>query len=633
VKAMKTVKLITLTLKNFKGVPLFEFNPDGKNATIRGQNRKGKTSIGDGFRDLLFGKNMKGETDFARQPLDERGQKIHHLETLEEAVITIDGMEVRLKRVFKETWLKKKGLLTGHTTDYWIDGVGVQKKRWDRWMSDLINEEIFKIVTLPGYFNSKNLKDKEDKNKAPWRVRRDILFNLPPDKVSDEDIINSDPKLVSLPEILGSRSVDDQKKALKASIKLTEARRDRIEPGIEELIKTIDLGFEAKNLPAIEAYIKHIDAKIEKVRDNTELAGYRKQLANAQVKLSEAQADIRVAAYDEEQKSAGKVFKLKSEIRGFNREIGESQIDIDTWGKTIKENEESMAGLRISFTQEAAKSPQYDEICPTCSQPLPKDQIEATRARFASLQAETLTDINQKGKELKADCDDHKILIRETTHSMNNSKQSVTGLEMNLKGLEKDSEVVAPKYPKHIEKLQSDILVLQSRIEAGPKSDTTELEAERREEQKKLAALDAAEKTKDRIEELKQEEKNLSATIEGMESQLSLMNRFIVTKAHALEDKINACFELVHWKLFNILVNGEVEECCIPMVDGSTELSNSEKINVGLDAIQTLSRHYNFWGPVWIDEAQGITAPMAIESQIFRLLVDKDCPHMEVEID
>ncbi|HEA65420.1 MAG TPA: hypothetical protein ENI07_01160, partial [Desulfobacterales bacterium] len=149
------IKLTKLTLKNFKAIRNFEFRPDGKNATIRGQNRKGKTSIGDGFRDLLFGKNMKGETDFARQPLDESGQKIHHLETLEEAVITMDGTEVELKKIFKEIWLKKKKLLTGHTTDYWVDGVPMQKKKWDSRMADLIDEEVFKIVTLPGYFCSK----------------------------------------------------------------------------------------------------------------------------------------------------------------------------------------------------------------------------------------------------------------------------------------------------------------------------------------------------------------------------------------------------------------------------------------------------------------------------------------------
>ena len=143
------IKLNTLTLENFKGIKLFTFAPEGKNATIRADNRKGKTSIADGFRDLLFGKNTKGETAFARQPLDVNGQKIHHLETLEEAVITMDGTAVELKKIFKETWLKKKKLLTGNTTKYWMDGRSVQKKKWDSRMSDFIDEEIFKIVTLP----------------------------------------------------------------------------------------------------------------------------------------------------------------------------------------------------------------------------------------------------------------------------------------------------------------------------------------------------------------------------------------------------------------------------------------------------------------------------------------------------
>ncbi|KKL06778.1 hypothetical protein LCGC14_2592620, partial [marine sediment metagenome] len=272
-------------------------------------------------------------------------------------------------------------------------------------------------------------------------------------------------------------------------------------------------------------------------------------------------------------------------------------------------------------------------ICAMCNQPLPKDQIVEARGKFNTLKALELKSINSDGRELKIQNEEHQAQIKETTHTMNNQKQMVIGLEMELKDLEKESEVVDAEIPEHIVKLAEEIVDIEKRIEAGPNSDTTELEIDRREEQKKLAALDAAEKTRERIEELKQEEKDLSTKIEDLENQLSLMNRFIVTKAHALEDEINAQFEFVHWKLFNVLVNGDPEECCIPMVDGSTELSNSEENNVGLDSIRVLSEHYNFWAPVWCDNAEGITKPIEIPSQTFRLIVDPKHQELFVEIE
>ena len=72
--------------------------------------------------------------------------------------LAIDEMMLDLKKIFKEKWTKKRGdatkTLTGHTTDHFIDGVPIQKKKWDSRLDDIIDEETFKLITLPGYFNS-----------------------------------------------------------------------------------------------------------------------------------------------------------------------------------------------------------------------------------------------------------------------------------------------------------------------------------------------------------------------------------------------------------------------------------------------------------------------------------------------
>ena len=624
------IKLNSLILENFKAITKFQFNPLGKDAEIRANNRKGKTSVADGFRDLLFGKNTKGETDFARQPLDKDGKKIHHLETLLEGIITIDGTNVRLKKVFKETWLKRKNILTGHTTDYWIDGNPVQKKKWDLRMADLIDEEVFKIVTLPEYFTSKNLKDKDCKTKPSWMVRREILFNLPSNKLTDEQVINSDPKLVGLPEILGGKSPDDHKAAVKESIKLAKKAQEQIEPGIKELLRTEP---EKKNRTATQAYIKHLDHQIEAKKDDRELAGLRKELANAEAELIEAQTAERKKGAAQEEEANEKARTLKRQIKDLKGRIEDFNSSMKDAHDSIKRKDKRMDDLRHQFTHLTAQESPHREICPTCSQSLPQDQINEARDRYANDMAEKLKAINGEGKALKEENNLGIESLHDTQIKIDGMKDDLKDAEDHLDLMETEGEVVDAEIPKHIGKLKTRVNALGDKIKDRPKTDTTALEAERREEQAKLGKLDAWDDTKARINELKQQEKDLGAKIEDLERQLSIMNTFVVTKAHALEAEINSCFEIVKWKLFNILMNGEVEECCVPMVNGSTELSNSEEINVGLDSIKTLSKHYNFWAPVWIDEAQSITAPLKIPSQTIKLIVDPKFKEMEVSCE
>ena len=77
-----------------------------------------------------------------------------------------------------------------------------------------------------------------------------------------------------------------------------------------------------------------------------------------------------------------------------------------------------------------------------------------------------------------------------------------------------------------------------------------------------------------------------------------------------LTAKINSKFRIARFRLFNEnIVNDGIAECCETMVDGVpfTDLNNAMRINVGLDIIRTLSQHYNFVAPIFIDNAESVT--------------------------
>ncbi|MFH1743771.1 MAG: ATP-binding protein, partial [bacterium] len=151
------MRLLGLYIQNFKGIKGFMFEPNGKNANLYGDNATGKTTIADAFSWLLFGKDSAGQAVFAIKPLDADNNEIHNLETSVEGKFEIQGKTVALRKVFKEKWTKPRGKakaeFSGHTTDHYVDGVPVTAGEYKQRVGEIGDEELFKILTDPSYFN------------------------------------------------------------------------------------------------------------------------------------------------------------------------------------------------------------------------------------------------------------------------------------------------------------------------------------------------------------------------------------------------------------------------------------------------------------------------------------------------
>jgi len=127
------IKLLKLSLKNFKGIK--EFDIKFANVTeIRGTNATGKTTIVDAFNWLVFGKDSKDRKDFNIKTLDESGNEFHGLEHSVIGILEVDGRTITLSRIYKEKWTKTRGQaekeLKGHTTEYQINEVPVSMKEY-----------------------------------------------------------------------------------------------------------------------------------------------------------------------------------------------------------------------------------------------------------------------------------------------------------------------------------------------------------------------------------------------------------------------------------------------------------------------------------------------------------------------
>ncbi len=129
-----------------------------------------------------------------------------------------------------------------------------------------------------------------------------------------------------------------------------------------------------------------------------------------------------------------------------------------------------------------------------------------------------------------------------------------------------------------------------------------------------------------KINELLAESKNLNGKMLELEEQEKLCEMYIKSKAELLELEVNSKFEFVRFKLFNTLLNGEVEDYCEILINGIpfSNANKADQINAGIDIINTLSKYYKISVPIFIDNRESINEILECDSQIINLIVSKD---------
>ena len=138
-----------------------------------------------------------------------------------------------------------------------------------------------------------------------------------------------------------------------------------------------------------------------------------------------------------------------------------------------------------------------------------------------------------------------------------------------------------------------------------------------------LAKADLADSTRQRIGELEQEEENARAELERIQELLFAMEDFQRFKAERLERSVNGMFRLAAFRLFREQTKGGLEERCDVLYRGVPYLglNNGARVNVGIDIINSLSRHYGVRVPLFVDNAEAVTRLEHCGGQTVRLAV------------
>ena len=83
----------------------------------------------------------------------------------------------------------------------------------------------------------------------------------------------------------------------------------------------------------------------------------------------------------------------------------------------------------------------------------------------------------------------------------------------------------------------------------------------------------------------------------------------------------------------DVLSSDEEAETCITLCDGVpfNDSNNAKRNFVGIDIINTLSKHYGWALPIVIDNREGIINIPKTESQVINLIVSKDDMVLRIE--
>lgn len=637
---MKSIILKTLILRNFKGIK--DLRVDFNRVTdISGDNAVGKTTIFDAFTWLLFDKNSLDAKDFEIKTLDKNNNVIHGLEHEVSALLNIDGVEKKLSKIYKEKWTKKRGeaekQLTGHTTDYYIDDVPVKKVEFQEAIGNIIDEKLFKLITNPLYFSTI----------LNWKDRRNVLLSIIGD-VDVMDVIKGNNTLKGFDALLGEKTVDDLKKTLAARKRKINQDIDSIPVRIDELDKSIlNLDFEAleSELKLKNEELKQVE---DKLYDSTKLGDV---VLEKQQKLFNLKNMLQSIEYKAESQANRpkkelealldeKTYELKDTLRKVST-LEERLVSIKFKKDLVKDQ---MDSLRNSWHEEKLRTLEFNEnefVCPTCKREFEADDIEAKKEslieQFNISKSRKLADINSLGVAKKDEFEDIEKQISNLETEVEETKVKASGLEKEVKDIKvkldnfKPSIVLGEEYKK----VSCEIADLE--VEINDNTSTKELISSLRREKSDLvdaidnikAKLTYREKNKatlERIEELKDEERKLAETLAKVEKEEFQCETFIKAKVKLMEDSINEKFKYVSFKLFNTLVNGAVEECCVATVNGVPfdSVNNAGKINAGIDIINTLCNHYDIECPVFVDNAESVNELLECKSQVIRLIVSKD---------
>lgn len=649
---MKKIILKSLALVNFKGVRDFSIAFNDGITTVCGDNGTGKTTLYDAYLWLLFGKDSTGRSDGANgfnvKTTGEDGKPIYRLEHSVTAVLEVDGKEIKLQRSLVEKWQKVNGTtdeVMKDETQYFINDVRTgTKKEYQAEISEIIPEDVFRMITNPYYFTSLSAE-----------TQKDMLLEMV-GNIDDEEVAATDPDFLALLDQINGTSLAKWAREIAAKKKACNDALATIPASIETAQKLMPESEEwavlEKQLKEVQDRVKEIDAQIaDKSALNDE--AYKRKMA-----LMKQQADKRIKLQDRENtirmETNAAHNKALSDIQQMENELSINQKNLDSYrndkmnvdGK-IDELNGKLVEMREQF--KAVAKEQFPEpsgdvlVCPTCGEPYKGENLENAiaklRGNFEQSKSKRQKDIQTKGKQYKAEYD--KAVEQQTKLTGLIAKLEDDALE--IKGnitIKKNNIPVAGNADEAIANdkecigLRNDIAEIANQLQVEvPQADVSELQSEKADRNAAIAEINKRlgkramiERVNKEIADLEEKRIANNQAKADLEKWEDVYLRFQKAKDEVLMQRINGLFNVVSFSFVKEQKNGGEKVTCYCMVNGVpyADVNACSKVNAGLDIINAICATKGISAPIFIDNRESFNQIIPTISQIVNLKVSND---------
>jgi DNA repair exonuclease SbcCD ATPase subunit len=650
------MKILSLTLENFRGIKDLTVNFDGKDADVYGANGTGKTTIANAICWLLIDRPATEEADFTPKTAGTHG--VNHKASME--VELPDGQRITFAKEFYEKWTRKRGSaaeeFTGNITDYYVDGVKSKKKEYTEALENScgIDLERVKMLMVLGYFADTMKTDD----------KRRILFEMA-GEFTDADVIAQSEDLRDLERFLTIPGNSDKSYAIEQWRKIAAEQRSKLNKDLELLPARIDeasknVAENVEDAEALNATLRALEEKkafIEEKKRSLSTPDGKQEAARAALAGLEVDLATKRAEYIEQ--GAAENRETNAMIDCMTADKRSVQDKLDALKRKHQDNLRELSRMqeqRKALMEEyaAVQARQWDadaEMCPTCHQTLPAEKIEELRASFNEEKSSAKEDINRRGQACSKDKIDACAAEIETQAADIAAMEHQIREKEELIGEWRAKLATPPPFEETAEykEITARMEEKRDRLRLGQSAEDGTLNAYDRDIQTvkdeiaavnlRIAKAQSSEDGRKRVGELKQELKHTAEELEYIEHGIHLCEEFTRTKARMVTDSINEHFRFIRFRLFRNQINGGLREVCEPMIENKVgewveyrSANYAAQVNAKLDIVTTLGRHYGVHLPILMDQGESVSTPLTVDEQMIRLIVSAEDQKIRVEV-
>lgn len=647
---MKTVKIKSLHIQNFGNIKDLSIN-FGRKTLISGRNEAGKTTINDAYSWLMTNKLANGSQADGIRPHDRSGIEDDNAVISVSAVIEIDGAEKEFLKEQRKEFTQKTGKFKGNNNLYFINGVPKKEKEYKAY----VEEKILEPDNLELCTNAPVLLNMDTKK------RRAVIFDMVPD-ITDADVAATDVRFANIPPKLDDCTLDELIQSVRYQIngrgrgdKGLKGRQDELPARIDEAQRKVcDTAEYSLAISGLKKEIADLDEQ-EKSLDDVMTAYDQKSKDILDLKFQQSEIVRKANEGLVQQRKAldGEIFSLEQDKKSTERNMKSAQSDLEDFISNVKINSEKLKKAQTDWdiyygkeypeeNLERIKAEQFDEnetVCKYCKQTLPIEQAEKKRSNFEKNKAERiaeeeskskafreekkkrLSEITESGNKAATDLKEAKKAQAEAERKIDELKQKITSFAMEIQKKQTElselPESVDLSDNAEYQKITAEIEQAEAalhKMENGSEQrrEISRIKNEKTAEISRLKTLIAeSEKAQERVDELKEEQRNVGQLLADCQQELDLLRDFQKAKCDMLSETVNKMFLFVKWRLFKMNQDGEgYQEVCEPMIENEPygrRLNHGSRALAELDICNTFQNVHNVSLPLFVDDFDGIT--------------------------